>query len=82
MFNAKVTVGLKKGVADPEGKNVRKTLSLLGFDNVNAVNSARVFNIHLDADDADQARAEAEKMCIRLLANPVINTYDIELIDE
>ncbi len=79
MYLAEVQVGFKDGVADPEGENTRKTLNLLGFDEVDRVHSARVFNIELDASDADEARARAEQMCSRLLANPVVNEYSIEV---
>lgn len=79
MFTAEVQVGFKDGVADPEGENTRKTLELLGFEEVEAVRSAKVFSIELDADDADQARQRAEEMCSRLLANPVVNDYAIEV---
>lgn len=81
MFTAEVRVGFKDGVADPEGENTRKTLELLGFDDVETVRSAKVFSIDLDADDEATARDEVEAMCSRLLANPVVNDYTIEVTE-
>ena len=70
---------LKKGVADPEGDATLKALKLLGFSKVSAVHSAKRFVIRLDEADAAKAKAEAEEMCRRLLANPVIHAYRIEV---
>lgn len=81
MFTAEVRVGFKDGVADPEGENTRKTLELLGFEGVETVRSARSFEIELDAETSEEARDRVEEMCTRLLANPVVNTYEIEVTD-
>ena len=77
MVIAEVMIKLKKGVADPEGANTKKTLELLGFGNVSEVKSAKVFEIHLDTDNKDEAENEVKKMCEKLLANPVIHDYSI-----
>jgi len=74
-----VEILLKKGVADPEGDATLKALKLLGFSKVSAVHSAKRFVIRLDEADAAKAKAEAEEMCRRLLANPVIHAYRIEV---
>ena len=74
--NIEVRVGLKKGMADPEGANVKKALKLLGFDNVDAVESVKFYKIAIDMDKKS-ALKEAEKMCQRLLANPVVHEYSI-----
>ena len=74
--NIEVRVGLKKGMADPEGANVKKALKLLGFDNVDAVESVKFYKIAIDMDE-NSALKEAEKMCQRLLANPVVHEYSI-----
>jgi phosphoribosylformylglycinamidine synthase len=79
MFLAEVQVGFKDSVADPEGANTRKALHLLGYDEVAAVRSAKTFELEVDADDPDDARQRVEEMCTELLANPVVNTYDIEV---
>jgi len=74
--NIEIRVGLKKGMADPEGANVKKALKLLGFDNVDAVESVKFYKITIDMDEKS-ALKEAEKMCQRLLANPVVHEYSI-----
>ena len=74
-----VEILLKKGVADPEGDATLKALRLLGFSKVSAVHSAKRFVIRLDEADAAKAKEEAEEMCRRLLANPVIHAYRIEV---
>lgn len=77
MYEVEVKVNYKKGVADPEGANTAKTLKLLGFDGIKDVKSAKVFRIFIDEDDEDSARSRAVEMCDKLLANPVIQDYDI-----
>ncbi len=74
--NIEVRVGLKRGMADPEGANVEKALKLLGFENVDAVESVKFYKIAIDMDEKN-ALKEAEKMCQRLLANPVVHEYSI-----
>lgn len=81
MFTARVEVRLKPGVADPEGDNTLKALALLGFEEVEAVRSVRVFEIDLKAKGNAAARKELEEMCRKLLANPVIHDYRITLLN-
>ena len=77
MFEAKVTIKLKKGVSDPEGANTLKALHLLGFENVESVSTIRTFDILIDGKSADDVRRNVEKMCQRLLTNPVIHDFEI-----
>lgn len=79
MVVAEVKIKLKKGVADPEGANTKKTLELLGFENVGEVKSLKVFEIHLDTENVEQAKGELKDMCEKLLANPVIHEYSISI---
>lgn len=75
---AEVRIELKEGVADPEGGNTQKALELLGFSGIEKVRSIKVFEISLE-DSPDNARKIVEEMCKRLLANPVIHRYSIEI---
>jgi len=75
-----IRIGLKTGMADPEGANVQKALDLLGFENINKVESAKCYRIIIDKEK-DAALELAEKMCQRLLANPVVHTYTISVAD-
>ncbi|MFW5898273.1 MAG: phosphoribosylformylglycinamidine synthase subunit PurS [Candidatus Saliniplasma sp.] len=79
MVVAKVVIELKEGVADPEGMNTKKALKLLGWE-VEDVKSGKVFEIDFGEEiTVEEAEKETEEMCKRLLANPVIQTYDIEM---
>ena len=75
-----IRVGLKSGMADPEGANVQKALRLLGFENIDAVKSARCYRMIVDGN-SEEALAQAEKMCQRLLANPVVHESSISVTD-
>lgn len=76
MTIVEIRIELKKGVADPEGKNTRKTLEALGFKGVSEVRTVKLFEVEIDAP-AEEAVAEGEEMCRRLLANPVIQSYRV-----
>ena len=73
-----IQVRLKSGMADPEGANVKKALDLLGFDNVEKVNSVKCYRIIIDKKESD-AMKEAEEICKKLLANPVVHEYSISV---
>jgi|TARA_B110000914_G_scaffold44100_1_gene37415 phosphoribosylformylglycinamidine synthase PurS subunit len=75
-----IRVGLKTGMADPEGANVQKALNLLGFDSINRVESAKCYRIIIDKEESI-ALELAEKMCQQLLANPVVHNYTITVAD-
>jgi phosphoribosylformylglycinamidine synthase PurS subunit len=79
MFEAKVTIGLKKGVSDPEGANTLKALHLLGFNNVKEVKTIRTVDLLIDGKNKEEVKKKVEQMCQRLLTNPVIHTYEINI---
>lgn len=78
-MKATVTVRLKDGVLDPQGKAIGTALAGLGFDGVGEVRQGKVIELDIDAADADTARARVEEMCKKLLANPVIERYEISV---
>lgn len=78
MAQIEIRIELKKGVADPEGKNTMKTLESLGFEGVESVRSVKVFDIGLDMTP-EKAVEAGEEMCRKLLANPVIQNYRVIL---
>ncbi len=80
MFEAKVTIGLKKGVSDPEGANTLKALHLLGFNNVKEAKTIRTIDLLIDGKNKADVKNKVEQMCQRLLTNPVIHTYKIDVI--
>ena len=79
MFEAKVTIMLKKGVSDPEGANTVKALHLLGFDKVIDAKTIRTFDLLIEGKDKNKIKKDVEKMCQRLLTNPVIHNYEIDI---
>ena len=68
----------KRGILDPQGQAVESSLRQLGFP-VAAARIGRVVELELDVDDAAYARAQLERMCEQLLANPLIESYEIEV---
>lgn len=79
MTTAHVTVHLKPGISDPEGQNTQKALHLLGFDAVKGVHTTKIWDIDLGDLDAKAAKEQVDKMCRRLLTNPVIHDYSVEI---
>lgn len=80
-MKAKIHVTLKNGVLDPQGKAVQHALVSLGFDGVNEVRQGKFIEIDLDDQEPEKARDNVEAMCKKLLANTVIENYDIEIIE-
>lgn len=77
-MKVKVNVSLKQGVLDPQGKAVSHALKALDFNEVKDVRIGKQIILHLDTNDKDIARKRVESMCEELLANTVIETYEIE----
>ena len=78
-MKAKVYVTLKRGVLDPQGQAVQRTLVRLGFDEVASVRIGKFVELEVGGSDPAQARARLDEMCRRLVANTVIEDYRIEL---
>ncbi len=79
MLTAKIYVTLKPGVLDAQGDTVKSALETLGFRGVGDVRIGKFLVIRLDGNAREQAAAQVEEMCRRLLANPVIEDYSFEL---
>ena len=79
MIKARVTVTLKNGVLDPQGKAIEGALGALGFGGVGSVRQGKVFDVEIDGSDRKKAEAELKAMCEKLLANTVIENYAITL---
>ncbi len=80
-FSAKVDVTHLPGIADPQGATVERALPALGYTNVSEVHVGKSIRLVIDAETEAAARAQVEEMCERLLANPVIEAYAIELTE-
>ncbi|WP_136618816.1 MULTISPECIES: phosphoribosylformylglycinamidine synthase subunit PurS [Mesorhizobium] len=79
MIKARITVTLKNGVLDPQGKAIEHALSGLGFGGVGAVRQGKVFDVELAESDKAKAEADLKSMCDKLLANTVIENYSVTL---
>ncbi|MER3409374.1 MAG: phosphoribosylformylglycinamidine synthase [Armatimonadota bacterium] len=77
-MRATVRVRPKPGILDPQGEAVLGSLRHLGFP-VSQVRVGRLIDVELEATSADEARAQVERMCHELLANPLIETFDVEV---
>ena len=75
---AKVAVTLKSGVLDPQGKTVKGALESLGFKGIKNVRVGKYVELELKTGAKTTAKRDVEKMCQKLLANPVVETYRIE----
>jgi len=79
LIKARVTVTLKNGVLDPQGKAIEGALGSLGFEGVHQVRQGKVFDLDVDGTDRTKAEAELKAMCEKLLANTVIENYTIAI---
>jgi phosphoribosylformylglycinamidine synthase len=75
---ATVLVRPKQGILDPQGDAVETALEHLGFS-VSAARVGKVVDLEVDAADPAEARAQVEKMCEQLLANPLMESYEVEI---
>lgn len=78
-FNITVTVRLKQGVLDPQGKAIEGALASLDFSGVESVRQGKVFDMVLEAKDASAAKSAAQKMADKLLANTVVEDFLVEV---
>lgn len=79
MIKARVTVTLKNGVLDPQGKAIEHALDSLGFSGVGSVRQGKVFDLELEGSDKGKAEADLKAMCDKLLANTVIEDYTVSI---
>jgi phosphoribosylformylglycinamidine synthase subunit PurS len=78
-YSARVNVMLKEGIADPQGQTIERALPALGYSGVAEVRVGKLIELSLDAPDAQEAQRRVLDMCERLLANPVIESYEVTI---
>lgn len=78
-MKATITVYPRREILDPQGKAIRDALGRIGFSGVEDVRAGKSFEIELAEDDREAAGRQLEEMCQRLLANTVVEDYDIDL---
>ena len=74
-----IHIMLKSGVLDPQGKAIERALGSLGFEGINDVRHGKFIELELSETNKERAKAEAEDMCRKLLANTVIEDYRIDI---
>jgi phosphoribosylformylglycinamidine synthase subunit PurS len=82
MFAARIDVMLKEGIADPQGQTIERALPALGMSGVSGVRVGKSIEMTIEASDGREARSRITEMCERLLANPVIETYEVRVDTE
>ena len=78
-MKARVTVTLKSGVLDPQGKAIEGALRSLSIDGVKSVRQGKIFDIEMEGEDREGARKTLSEACERLLANTIVENYAIEI---
>jgi phosphoribosylformylglycinamidine synthase subunit PurS len=78
-FCARVDVMLKPGIADPQGQTIERALPALGYGDVHGVRVGKRIELHLEAEDRADAERRVAEMCRRLLANPVIESFNVTI---
>ena len=81
IFEARVEISHRPGILDPEGGVIERALPALGYGNVTQVRVGKSIRLVVAADDAEAVRAQVEEMCRRLLANPVIEDFSVEVAE-
>ncbi|HLF98976.1 MAG TPA: phosphoribosylformylglycinamidine synthase subunit PurS [Acidimicrobiia bacterium] len=78
-FDARIDVTHRPGILDPQGATIERALPALGWDNVSEVSVGKSIHLRVEAADEPAARAQIDEMCRRLLTNPVLEDFSLEL---
>lgn len=79
MLTAEIKITLKKTVADPQGITVKHGLDALGFDSVSEVRMGKLIRLSLNETNKAKAEAQVKEMCQKLLSNPIIEEFSVEI---
>jgi len=78
-MKARIKIMLKSGVLDPQGAAIKQALNNIGFENVTGVRQGKVIELEVDGPNKSEVRSEIESMCNKMLANTVIENFEIEV---
>jgi phosphoribosylformylglycinamidine synthase PurS subunit len=78
-FKAKIEIKFKPGVLDPQGVTIKNSLGNMGFSGIQSVSTGKMFVVTLEADSAQKAKNTAAELADKLLANPVIENFSVEV---
>ncbi len=79
-MKARIKIMLKNGVLDPQGEAIKHALNNVGFESVTGVRQGKVIELDIEESDKSQVRSQIENMCKKMLANSVIENFEIELL--
>ena len=79
-MKARIKIMLKNGVLDPQGEAIKHALNNIGFESVTGVRQGKVIELDIEGSDKNQVRSQIENMCNKMLANSVIENFEIELL--
>ena len=79
-MKARIKIMLKNGVLDPQGEAIKHALHNIGFESVTGVRQGKVIELDINGSDKNQVRSQIENMCTKMLANTVIENFEIELL--
>jgi|TARA_B110000444_G_C18464698_1_gene421906 phosphoribosylformylglycinamidine synthase len=78
-MKARIKIMLKSGVLDPQGAAIKQALNNIGFESVSGVRQGKVIELEVDGSNKNEVRSEIENMCNKMLANTVIENFEIEV---
>jgi phosphoribosylformylglycinamidine synthase len=78
-MKARIKIMLKSGVLDPQGAAIKQALNNIGFESVTGVRQGKVVELEVDGSNKNEVRSEIENMCNKMLANTVIENFEIEV---
>jgi phosphoribosylformylglycinamidine synthase subunit PurS len=79
-YEVRIEVGHRPGILDPQGGVIERALPALGWGNVSHVRVGKSIRLSVDAPDEETVRAQVDEMCRKLLANPVIEDFAVEIM--
>ena len=80
-MKARIKIMLKSGILDPQGAAIKQALNNIGFEGVTGVRQGKVIEIEVDGSNKNEVRSEIENMCNKMLANTVIENFEIEVFE-
>ena len=80
-MKARIKIMLKSGVVDPQGAAIKQALNNIGFESVTGVRQGKVIELEVDGSNKNEVRSEIENMCNKMLANTVIENFEIEVFE-
>ena len=79
-MKARIKIMLKSGVLDPQGAAIKQALNNIGFESVTGVRQGKVIELEVDGSNKNEVRSEIENMCNKMLANTVIENFEIDVL--